>query len=146
MALNFKKYAQTGEAFINKLANELGDSENTARAGRILRVVLHVFRNQSSPQESMQLISQLPMFIKALYVDGWRIGQKQKRIRNVEDFLFEVREANQPNGRFDFGDEEDILKAVKTVFRLLKEYVSEGEMEDLIKTLPEKLRPLLEEA
>ena len=146
MAINFKKYTQTGEAFLKQVAIQLGDPEDTARAGRMLRAVLHVFRNQSTPMESMQLIAQLPMFIKAIYVDGWRINHKQDRIRHLDDFLFEVRKADEPNAMFDFGDDEEVTKAVKAVFHVIKEYVSEGEIDDVINTLPEELRPLVEEA
>ncbi len=146
MAINFKKYVQTGEVFLKKLAAQLGDPEDTARAGRVLRSVLHVFRDQSTPQESIQLISQLPMFIKAIYVDGWRIGQKQIRIRHLDDFLNEVQETDKSIGSFDFPNKNATQHAVKAVFHVIKEYASEGEIEDVISTLPKELRPLMEDA
>ena len=40
----------------------------------------------------------------------------------------------------------EVIKAVKAVFHVIKEYVSEGEIHDVINTLPEPLRPLVEEA
>ena len=146
MALNFRKYAQKGEAFVKKLAIQLGDPEDTARAGRILRAVLHAFRNQSTPDESMQMIAQLPMFIKAIYVDGWRMHQKQTKVRHLKDFLSEVKAADEPNATFDFQDDEAVIKSAKAVFNVIKEYVSEGEIDDIVNTLPKELRPLLEEA
>ena len=146
MTFDFKKYVQSGEIFLKKLAVQLGDPEDTAKAGRILRAVLHVFRDQSTPQESVQMIAQLPMSVKAIYVDGWRIGQQQKRIRHPEHFLHEVQEADRSIGRFDFPNENATEHAVKAVFHVIKEYVSEGEMADMISTLPKKLRPLMEEA
>lgn len=146
MAINFKKYTESGEAFLKQIAIQLGDPEDIGRAGRMLRAVLHVFRNQTTPVESIQLIAQLPMYVKALYVDGWQINKKQVRIRHLDDFLFQVRKADEPNDLFDFGDDEEVTKAVKAVFNVIKEYASEGEIKDIINTLPEELRPLLQEA
>jgi len=60
MILNFQKYAQTGEAFVKRIAEELGDSDGTSKASRILRSTLQVLRDQSTPEESVQFIAQLP--------------------------------------------------------------------------------------
>ncbi|RYY33003.1 DUF2267 domain-containing protein, partial [archaeon] len=67
MTMNFDQYALTGKEFLNKVAFELGDEEDTSRASRLLRATLRTLRDQSTPEESLQMISQLPMFIKALY-------------------------------------------------------------------------------
>ncbi len=70
MTLDFEKYAAKGNEFINKLAEHLNDPDNRDRAGRILRSVLRALRNRLTVEESLQLISQLPMAIKAVYVEG----------------------------------------------------------------------------
>lgn len=36
MALNFEKYANEGEKFLNEIAEELGNPEDTPLAGRIM--------------------------------------------------------------------------------------------------------------
>lgn len=141
MTLNFDKYAQTGKLFIKKVAIELGDEENILRASRVLRASLHVLRDQSTPEESLQFISQLPMFIKSIYVDGWSLGSKKNRVRRVDDFVAAVM---GKAGEADFASPESCLVAIKAVMRVIKEYVSEGEIEDLRRTLPENLRSLLD--
>jgi len=140
MTIDFGKYALTGSKFVKKVAIELGDKENTSRAGRILRAVLHVLRDQSTPQESMQFISQLPMFIKAIYVDGWRLGSDKGRVGHLDDFITAVRNEAASD---DFLNEESCLEAIQAVFRVIREYVSDGEIEDLRRTLPEEIRVLL---
>lgn len=142
--MNFTKYAQTGEAFVKEVAKELGYPKDTNKAGRVLRSTLHVLRNQSSPDESMQFISQLPMLIKAVYVDGWGMHKKGNRVRHLEDFVARVREEGGNLASEDFPSEEQALAAIKAVFRVIKAHVSEGEIEDLRRTLPESLRPLLD--
>ena len=139
MKLNFEKYAQTGNAFVKKIASEIGDPEDTTKASHILRSTLHVLRDQSSPEESVQFISQLPMFIKAIYVDGWKLGSKKGRVHHLDDFVAAVGETCS-----EFGNRESCFLAIQAVFRVIREYVSEGEVEDLKRTLPEELRELLE--
>lgn len=148
MTVNFDKYAQTGREFVSKIAFELGDESNTSKASRILRSTLHVLRAQSTPEESLQLISQLPMFIKALYVDGWKIGSSKGRVRHLDDFVAEMHKTHQQayhkDDLNDFTDKEDCTRAIEAVFRVIKDYVSEGEIEDFRRTLPEGLRELIE--
>ena len=142
MTLNFDKYAQTGKIFVKRIAQELGNEEDLARAARILRATLHVLRNQSTPEESVQFISQLPMFIKAIYVDGWVLGSKKNRVRHVEDFVAAV---SDQVGAEAFKDPEDCLVAIKDVLRVVREHVSDGEINDIKCTMPAGLRSLLDD-
>ncbi len=145
MTLNFDKYAQSGHTFVNKIAAELGDEKDTSTAGRILRSTLHVLRDQSSTEESMQFISQLPMFIKAIYVDGWKVSGKKTKVRHLDDFIEEVHKRCRAAGHDNFTSQEGCYLAVHAVFRVIREYVSEAEIEDLRLTLPEGLRALLDQ-
>jgi uncharacterized protein (DUF2267 family) len=145
MNLNFDKYARTGKEFIARLAFELGDEKDTSKASAILRATLHVLRNQSTPEESLQLLSQLPMFIKAVYVDGWKIGSPKGRIRHLNDFVTEIwRIYRDSYHGEDFKDQDECLRAVWAVCRVIADYVSDGELEDFCNTLPEELRELFE--
>lgn len=143
MALNFPKFVQNAEAFINEVALELGDPSDKVKAARILRAVLHAFRNWVTPAESLQLISQLPMFIKALYVDGWKIKEGGERLRNLGDFIEAVREADDVRNNGDFVTDYEAKEAIQAVFRVLKNHVSEGEIHDLIAVLPSDLKSVL---
>lgn len=142
MALNFKKYAEDGEHFLKEIARETGNPTDVAKAGRILRAVLHAFRNRLAPSESLQLISQLPMLIKAIYVDGWRISDEAKRLRHLGDFIEAVREEGGPGVINDFVTDREVENAIHAVFTVLKTHVSAGEIRDVVATLPAELRPL----
>ncbi len=146
MALNFNKYVTDGELFIKTVATELGDPTDIAKGGRILRAVLHAFRNRISIAESLQLIAQLPMLIKAIYVDGWRLKNEARELRHLGDFIEAVREEGGPATLSDFVTDYEVEQAIHAVFRALKRQVSEGEIRDILATLPLELRPLLEEA
>lgn len=143
MAINFSKYVQDGEKFIKEVAVEAGNPADVAKAGRMLRAVLHALRNRLTPAASLQLISQFPMLIKAIYVDGWKISDEAKRLRHLGDFIEAVREEGGPGLVNDFISDNDVEKAIHAVFKVVKNHVSEGEIEDILLTLPLELRPLL---
>ncbi len=144
--MNFEKYAAKGNLFIKELAQELGEPDNRAKAGRVLKAVLKALRNRLSHEESMHLLAQLPMCIKALYVDGWKLTQSPEKIRSVEEFIEEVRKHDVPRGELDFADKEQALKAVKAVFRVIKRHISDGEAQDVEAELPRQLKELWEDA
>ena len=144
MALNFNKYVQDGEQFVKEVAAATKEPADVAKAGRILRAVMHAFRNRLTPSESLQLIAQFPMLIKAIYVDGWRISDEAKHLRTWGDFIEAVREEGGRATLNDFVTDREVEHAIHAVFKVMKTHVSEGEIRDIVATLPEELRPLLE--
>ncbi len=142
MAINFENHAQKGQEFVNEVALELGAPRDKDRATRILRAVLHGLRNNITPQESLQLIAQLPWFIKALYIEGWRWNSDLKT-RTLEQFIESVRQEDGKVGDVDFGDDKSALLAIEAVFRVLKKHVGAGEIEDIRQTLPKALKTLM---
>lgn len=142
MPINFKKQALDGEIFLKKIAAELGAPDELAKAGRILRAVLHALRDRIQPAESLDLIAQLPMAIKAVYVDGWRIAAKPQAARNVGDFIESVREAGGSATADGFTTDFEVEKAIRAVFAVLKKQVSAGEIKDVLATLPADLQVL----
>src|SRR5437868_4188083 len=110
MAIDFDKYAAKGNELLNLLADDLQVPAD--KAGRILRSVLHAIRNRLSVQESLQVIAQLPMALKALYVDQWHIAEYVPRIHYVKQFVDEIRACDNGLAGYDFGDEEATKQAV----------------------------------
>ena len=145
MALNFNKYINDGEHFVNEVAKALGQPQDKVKAGHVLRAVLHTLRNRLTPNESLQLIAQLPMLIKAVYVDGWRITNEARELRHLGDFIEAVREAGGSATRNDFVTDYETEAAIRAVFRVIRQFVSDGEIADILATLPAELKPLLED-
>ena len=143
MALNFDKFSAEGKAFMKKLAKELGYPKDTEKAGRVLQSILHAFRNQLTVEESIQLIAQFPMFLKAVYVNNWHLSYSHPKINHVEEFLLEVCYIDRPTFQIDFPKDEDIETAISVVIMALRKYVSLGELEDIRAHLPKELKPLL---
>ncbi|WP_200763118.1 DUF2267 domain-containing protein [Nitrosophilus alvini] len=145
--MNFEKNAQVGNEFLKEVAIELGHPGDINRGGRVLRSVLRVLRRKISPDEYLDLISQLPMCIKAVAVDGWKLTEfPDKSIKNVDDFIKAITEEDKRSADNDFGDENQAKEAVKAVFRVIKKHVSEGEIKDLEAELPKVIKEFIEEA
>ncbi len=144
MALNFDKFAAQGNSSLEQLASSLGYPEDTSRAGRVLVSVLHALRNQLTLEESVQLLAQLPMFLKAVYVLNWSLHSKRKRPRHLDEFIKEIRQIHGKVAEHDFLDDIAVKQAMSCVFALLRQYISPGEMEDIESVLPRKLKSILE--
>jgi len=140
MTLNFEKYAAKGNEFLNKLAAHLNDSENRDRAGRVLRSVLKALRSRLTVEESLQLIAQLPMAIKSVYVEGWKLHQEFIRIKTMDDFCEEVMKEDGLAAWRDFSSKEEATEAIEAVMKTLADYVTAGELHDMIDQMPQEIK------
>jgi uncharacterized protein (DUF2267 family) len=143
MALNFNQYAAEGNAFLKEYSKEIGLPYNPDRAGRILSAVLHGLRSMISVEESLQLISQFPMFLKAVYVNGWSIKANKNKVKDVEGFIDLIRSLDGKTSLFDFESDEIAEDYIYSTFFVLRRYVSSGEMEDIRDVLPKRLKGLI---
>ena len=143
MALNFIKIAENGTEFMKDLSKELGYPEDTKRAGRVLKSILHALRNQLTVEESVQLLSQLPLFLKGVYVESWTLHKTAKKPKNFDEFYHEIRKIDKQANLYDFKTDDDIDNAISVVFMSLRRYVSLGELEDIKAILPKELKLML---
>ncbi|HEX7015298.1 MAG TPA: DUF2267 domain-containing protein [Cyclobacteriaceae bacterium] len=140
MPLDFENYAQKGNEFVNLLMKNLGAEDERDRAARILRAVLRTLRNHLSLEESSDLLAQLPMAIKAVYVDGWRMTQPHERVSTMQEFANEVLKQHGATAWRDFSNPDEVVFAVRAVIETLADYVSVSELEQAFGSLPKELR------
>ncbi len=140
--MKYDLYIEKTRKIIQEVAQELGIPEEHQQAERILRAVLHALRSRLTIQESFQMMAQLPMLLKALYVDGWKYSEKPKRIKHIGDFIREVVHEDAPMGHHDIATSKDGENAIRAVLKVLRNHVSEGEVEDMIAVMPNDLKPL----
>jgi uncharacterized protein (DUF2267 family) len=60
-----------------------GDHRSAYRA---LRSVLHVLRNRLTPEQAVHLGAQLPLLVRGIFYDGWRIAGKPSDERQPVEF------------------------------------------------------------
>jgi len=142
MALNFTQFAAEANTFLKIYSKELNLTNNTDKAGRILSSILHALRDVITTEESLQLISQFPMFLKAVYVNGWTIQKKQK-IKTMPEFIDLVRKHDGVTSISDFESDEIAENYIDTTFIILRKYISLGELEDLRTVLPKNLKSMI---
>jgi uncharacterized protein (DUF2267 family) len=138
MSLDFEKYAAKGNEFVRLVTDELNVPREMAQ--RIIRAVLHALRNNLSHEESFQLIAQLPMALKGVYVDRWNYEKDSTRIKHVEDFLEEVRKEDSGRADIDFGNNMKTRVSVSAVMKALSYFVSEGEMNNIVDVMPVEIK------
>ena len=141
--MNFDTYITKANVFLKEIAEEIGEPENKAKAGRVLRAVLHALRSRLSVEESIHMIAQLPILIKGLYVDGWHLTRLNGSLNTFSDFLTEVKKFDGNLGNKDFNNDRDSLRMIRAVLRVLKKYVSEGEMQHLKVQLPDEIADII---
>jgi len=142
MALNFNKFAEEGNVFLHEYAKKLHINEDRDKAARILSAVLHSLREVISTEESLQLIAQFPMFLKAVYVNGWS-SRKKDKIKNMVDFIDLAHKFNGKTSVNDFESDEITEDYIRKTFIMLRQFVSKGELEDIRSELPKGLKNLI---
>lgn len=144
MALNFNEYAKEGNTFLIDYTKQLSMGKDTDKAGRVLIAILHALREIIPFEESLQLISQLPMFLKAVYVSGWKVKKQKPKIKHMEGFIELIREIAGPTATNDFGYDDELVEGyIDVTFICLRKYVSLGEMEDIRDSLPKDLKSMI---
>lgn len=122
-------------AWINDLDERLG-WENQARTYRLLRAVLHALRDRLQVNEVADLAAQLPSLLRGVYYEQWRPAKTPLKNRSKADFTAAVEDS------FKADPLEKPVQAIMTVFDLLSEKITGGEVDDVRHALPEDLRNL----
>jgi uncharacterized protein (DUF2267 family) len=137
--MDLSRYNEKTNIILQELAIELGPSCDEGKAWRILQSVLHALRRRLTLEESFDLMSQLPLLLKGVYVDGWNPRDCGIKMRTVDEFIECVRWANKHTASRDLGNDTEAKSAIEAVFRVLKNHVSAGEASDIKGTLPSHL-------
>ena len=101
-----------------------------------LRATLHALRDRLGPENAVHLAAQLPMLVRGLYYEGWRLAASQSKERTRADFLEHLR------SELPRGSAIDPNVAVRAVFGVMWEKLDLGEVGKVIDRLPEELKEL----
>lgn len=144
MALNFNQYALEGNRFIKEYAKALDIGDNHDKAGRIFSAIMHALRDIIPPQESLQFVAQMPMFMKAVYVHGWSMKKDKPKVKRMKDFIELVKKYDYPAADSDFEYSDELAERyIDTTFIFLRRYISAGELNDIKAGLPRELKDII---
>lgn len=130
---------------MNDLAEKLGHTSEQEReqVARILRAAMHSIRDSIDLHENLHVIAQLPMALKALYVDRWEPMEKPHRPRTIEDFKELVKAYQRKYGEQNFNWHEGTDQIFQTVMKCLRTYISTGEAIHIMDQLPKEVKELI---
>jgi uncharacterized protein (DUF2267 family) len=130
---------QLTHIWINELDSRLAWN-NKPRSYRLLKAVLHALRDSLQVNEAADLGAQLPGLLRGAYYEQWRPALTPIKNRSVDEFLSRVNE--------DFKKDPipNSAQAVMAVFQLLTKRITEGEIEDVRRSLPAEVRNIWPES
>lgn len=134
----FDDTVHTTNAWLHEITARMG-WDDRQRGYRLLRAALHALRDRMSVGEIAHLSAQLPMLIRGIFFEGWQPMRQQSGGRDLDSFLSGIREAFSDDRDFDAD------AAFREVICVMRSHISEGEMEDVRRTMPDAIKPLWEE-
>ena len=126
----------TSRIWLHQMMEKLGlGPDDAGRALHALRAGLHAIRDRLPASEVIHLGAQLPVLIRGIYYDGYRLAQDPTRMKNRADLIDHVRH--------ELGaDPLPATAVLGAVIDLIHEHVSPGEVDNVVATLPKALAGL----
>ena len=132
----FDASLQKTQVWINDLMRELGWEERPQNTCLALRTALHALRDRLTVEEAVHLGAQLPILIRGVYYEGWKLTGKPVKERHKSEFLDHIAVV--------FRDDPtvDPEKVMRAVLKVLARHISEGETDNVKNLLPKTLQEL----
>lgn len=132
---SFIRTQEKTNAWLNGLMREL-DWDDRELAYHAMRTVLHALRDCLPVAEVVDFGAQLPMLMRGCYYSGWKPNTKPAHHRRIGEFMVRVA------GEFPSDSRVHPEAITRAVFKVIKQHVSQGEVDDIKSTLPPDLRLL----
>ena len=132
---SFDHTVQDANLWLKAIATKL-HLEDRRQAYSALRAVLHALRDRLQPQSAVHLGAQLPMVIRGLYYEGWRMTDTPTADHTVDEFCERIGRELPPMFPMD------PVMVSRTVFEVVFEEIDPGESAKVIDQLPLPLRSL----
>jgi uncharacterized protein (DUF2267 family) len=128
----------TVQAFYRTVMKTSGDDRREL-AKRATAAVFHALRDRLTPEESDQVVDQLPAELKEVWQAGEKTDRHPLKLHRDEFFERVKDEMSLPSRR-------EARWMTLAVFAALKEQLSPGEAEDVLAQLPKDLKEVWAEA
>jgi uncharacterized protein (DUF2267 family) len=132
----FDASLQKTQVWLNDLMGELGWEEKPHKACLALRTALHALRDRLTVEEAVHLGAQLPILIRGVYYEGWKITGKPVKERHKREFLDHITAV------FRGDDKVDPERVMRAVLKVLARHITAGETENVKHLLPKTLQEL----
>jgi len=122
-----------------KALKDLGHFSSDEVAYSALHAVLHTLRDRLPTELAAHFSAELPMLIRGLFYEGWKPSKTPCKMKTQRDFFEAIK-----HGLNNTSQKIDPKHSVQSVFQLLKNKISPGEIENIINVLPKELADLWE--
>jgi len=85
------KVRPKADQYISEIAKDFGSLEFKKEARELLKAVLHAVRDNITQEYSIDILTQLPPFLKEIYVENWKPSQCPDYIQENLNLLEEVK-------------------------------------------------------
>jgi uncharacterized protein (DUF2267 family) len=110
--------------------------DNRQLAYLFLRATLQSLRDRLPPENAVHLAAQLPLLLRGVFFEGWKMSATPTTDRHVDEFIDHVRQKMPPDTAFDSH------LGVKASLQALAEHIDPGEVSKVMRTLPKELQSL----
>lgn len=139
----FDKHVIEANEFVKNLSIELGHPDDQTQTIRLLRAVLHTVRDRITISESLDLLAQLPMMLKALYVEQWKYHEKPPLDYDDMAGLKEaVKREQEHMGEQKFDWPESTEDLIKIVLSSLRKYLTDGQAIHVMEQMPKEIKAI----
>ena len=132
---DFDHAAQEGNLWLRKLDERL-DPDNAGQSYLALRATLQVLRDRLTPEQAVHLSAQLPMAVRGMFFEGWKMSRTPTRLHSIDDFCDEVAALLPASFTLD------VTASVAAVFDVIWSEVDPGETAKIIEAMPRPLHKL----
>lgn len=136
---SFDHTVQEANVWLKAVAEQL-HFEERRHAYSALRATLHALRDRLPPESAVHLGAQLPMVIRGLYYEGWRIAGKPTKEHTVDEFCAHIERELPP--KFPM----DARTVSRGVLKAVFDRIDPGESAKLVDQMPVPLRILWPQA
>lgn len=133
---SFATTVQESSLWLQSIADKVAAHGDKELAWAVLGATLHALRDRLQPGAAIHLGAQLPMLIRGLYYDRWRITPEPPKERHREQFFDRVCK------ELPAGWQLDGEASVRAVFGVMHEKMDPGEITKVIRQMPKELREL----
>ena len=127
---------QEGNLWLRKVAEQLHFKEEDRHAYSALRATLHALRDRLTAEMAVHLSAQLPMVVRGLFFEGWRMGRRPSDEQTVDDFCGHIERELPPKFPMDG------KTVAMGVFEVLWTQLDVGEIAKVIDQMPPALKTL----
>lgn len=133
---SFTNALQKANKWLEEL-KEIGEFQSEEQAYIVLRSVLHALRERLLPDEAVQFGAEMPMLIRGFYFEGYDLSHPKPK-RDNESFFNRIAQEMQKVSM-----KIPPKTAAQAVLILLENKISTGEFNDVVQSLPKKLRKII---